>query len=93
MSRICQETQGSFRIRQERTHFSLVTRGKPFQPGWAVMIHPRSSPELAPLHDPLVWSLQISLIGEKFPFPGRLQKTPGRVPWSEREQCCGMMEQ
>ena len=86
MSGICQERQGSFRIRQERTRFSLVTRGKLFQPGWAVMIHPQSSPELAPLYDPLVWSLWISLIGVEFSFPGR-------VLWSEREQCCGMMEQ
>ena len=92
MSTICQERQGNFRIRQEHTHFSLVTRGKLFQPRWAVTIHPQSSPELAPLHDTLVWSLWISLIGEKLPFPGRLQKTLGSVLWYEREQCYGTME-
>ena len=42
------------------------------------MIHQQNSPEIAPLHGRLVRYSEF-LSGEKFPFPGRLQKAPGRA--------------
>ena len=41
---------------------------------------------------PFSLCLWITLYGEKFPFPGRLHQTAGRVLCSKREPCCGTTE-
>ena len=49
-----------------RPHVSLMTRQKLLQLGWEVLIHLLYSPDIAPSHFHLFWSLQNSLNGKKF---------------------------
>ena len=55
-----------------RQNVSLMTRQKLLELGWEVLIHPPYSPGSAPSDFHLFWSLQNSLNGKKFQFPGRL---------------------
>ena len=49
-----------------RPHVSLMTRQKPLQLGWEVLIHPPYSPDIAPSVFHLFQSLQNSLNGKNF---------------------------
>ena len=74
-----------------RCHVSLMTRQKPLELGWEVLIHPPYSPDIAPLNFHLFWSLQNSLNGKNFSsFPGRQQNAPGTVLCS-KQQSLGKM--
>ena len=55
-----------------RPHVSLMIRQKLLQLGWEVLIHPPYSPDITPSDSHLFWSLQNSLNGKNFQFPGRL---------------------
>ena len=55
-----------------RLHVSLMTRQKLLQLGWEVLIYPPYSPDIEPSDSHLFQSLQNSLNGKKFQFPGRL---------------------
>ena len=55
-----------------RLHVSLITGQKLLQLGWEVLIHPLYSSDIAPSDFHLFRSLQSSLNGKKFQFPGRL---------------------
>ena len=49
-----------------RPHVSLMTRPKPLQLGWEVLIHPPYSPDMALSDFPLFQSLENSLNGKNF---------------------------
>ena len=55
-----------------RPHVSLMTKQKLLKLGWEVLIHPPYSPDIVPSDFHLFRSLQNSLNGKKFQFPGRL---------------------
>ena len=62
---------------------------KLLQLGWEILIHSPDSPDFALWDFHLFWSLQNSLNGKKFQFPGRLQKAPGTTLCSKRQKVLG----
>ena len=55
-----------------RPRVSSMTRQKRLKLSWEALIHPMRSPHMVPSVFHLFQSLQNSLSGKKFPFPGRL---------------------
>ena len=72
VSRLINRKHIIFHQNTTRLRVSSMTRQKRLKLSWEALIHPMRSPHMVPSVFHLFQSLQNSLSGKKFPFPGRL---------------------